>query len=179
MNKMLCLHGSGQCSKNFKTLCRPIRGIDLFFLNGPYKYEKGGRTWYNRTATAPLKLSDYPDIIDTSLELIDKSVKENNIEILFGYSQGGAAVDAYLAYMNKDSQIKKAIIMSGYSIIDPDRKKVKVPLLNIYSGADKVIAPIHNPTLTQYEDIRTFEHDKGHVLNLTRNVINEIYEFIE
>jgi predicted esterase len=93
-----------------------------------------------------------------------------------GFSQGGNVVDCYLKY-REHPQIKKAIILSSYSLVnDSEPSVLDVKVLNVVSKIDEVVP--WNLYPKNYADAQLIEHDKGH--KIPGNVIlRQIKDFIK
>lgn len=50
--------------------------------------------------------------------------------------------------------------MSGYELLDPNRKKLKTPLLSIYATNDVIVPAEFKPV--NYEDLTEYAHDNEH-----------------
>jgi len=110
---------------------------------------------------------------------IDALIAEHNITVLLGFSQGGNVVDTYLAYRNNPN-IKCAVIMSSYALVDEDRsslmEKVNIPVLTVSSAADVVVPQTLTPI---YPTTFALEHDKGHRLPTKKPSIRKICIFMQ
>lgn len=68
-----------------------------------------------------------------------------DIHVLLGFSQGANVVDTFLAYKG-NPRIKCAVIMSGYSLVDPKRVSHTIPVLGVISEIDDIVPHNLNPT---------------------------------
>lgn len=184
---VLCLHGCCQSKdmlqsvlKNFIEICKKDKEVtfNFVFVQAEYPHPDGGFTWYH----VPLVVKDIgkikysPELVNPTLDSIDKIIKENNINVLMGFSQGGNVVDCYLKY-REHPQIKKAVIMSSYSLInDSEPSVLDVKVLNVVSKIDEVVP--WNLYPKNYVDAQLIEHEKGH--KIPGNVIlRQIKDFIK
>ncbi len=184
---VLCLHGCNQTESMFKDLMKNFiklgekqYNIKFHFTEAKYDHPLGNKTWYK----TPLHVPDIGKIhydenlvMDTLLD-IDFIIKEKNISVLLGFSQGANVVDTYLAYMNRDGNIKRGVLMSGYSLVDEERRKdIDVPILGVISDSDTVVPSVLNPT--GYKESLVIKHDKGHKLPTSNKTIREILTFMQ
>jgi len=178
---VLCLHGCNQTQEMFQRLMKNyIRlgekqyNLKFHFTEAKYDHPLGGKTWYNK----PLNVSDIGTIeyneklVSDALDNIVLLVKENNISVLLGFSQGANVVDTFLTY--RPGLVERAVIMSGYSLVDPDRKTSNIPVMIVSSEQDTVVPCKLNP---RYEKTSTLVHDKGHKLPTRNTQIREICTF--
>ena len=178
---VLCLHGCNQTQEMFQRLMKNyIRlgekqyNLKFHFTEAKYDHPLGGKTWYNK----PLNVSDIGSIeyneklVSDILDDIAILIEENNINVLLGFSQGANVVDTFLTY--RPGLVERAIIMSGYSLVDPDRKISNTPVMIVSSEQDTVVPCKLNP---QYEKTSTLVHDKGHKLPTRNTQIREICTF--
>ncbi len=116
-------------------------------------------------------------MVKDTLDDIDKLIIDNDITVLLGFSQGANVVDTYLSH-REHAGIKCAVIMSGYSLVDPGRKdKVDVPVLGVVSEADDVVPHDLNPI--DYVSTKVLTHNKGHKLPTSNPQIREICVFMQ
>ena len=183
---VLCLHGCNQTEAMFKDLLRNyIRlgekqyGLMFHFMEAKFDHPLGGKTWYKR----PLNVADIgkivydDDLVGETLDDLSRAIDEKHIDVLLGFSQGANVVDTYLAH-KEDNRVKRAVIMSGYSFVDPNRKQeIDVPVISVVSEADDIVPHDLNPT--NYRDQHIIKHDKGHKLPTSNPVIREICGFME
>lgn len=180
---VLCLHGCSQTKDMFISLlsgfvkiCKNDK-IKFFFMQAKYDHPDGNYTWYNK----PLEVDkignlEYDEqLVSDALDDVETFIKENNINVLLGFSQGGNVVDTFLQHRNH-SMIVRAIIMSSYSLNEPDRKIVEdVEVLNVVSEIDEIVR--HDLYPRNYTHALLLKHDKGHkipgnpVMRQVRNFI--------
>lgn len=186
---VLCLHGCNQSEKMFRDLLKQFiklgekqYNLKFHFVEAKYDHPLGGKTWYNRpldvAAIGSIPFDE--DLVRDCLSDIATVIKEKNIHVLFGFSQGGNVVDTFLAYKYSASEfpsIKCAVILSGYSLQDSNRKDVDVPVLGVISSADDIVPAKYNPT--GYTKGIVLEHDKGHKLPTKNPQIREILMFMK
>jgi predicted peptidase len=108
--------------------------------------------------------------------ILKKIIQDYNISGLMGFSQGGNVVDIYLSYRNTDN-LKCAIIMSGYSLVDANRKLKHIPILNVYSSNDKVVPDKYRPV--DYQPCYSLIHDKGHKTPTKNSQIRKMCIFLQ
>ena len=181
---ILCLHGCNQTMdvfksilKEFERLCAQNK-IGLTYTEAKYDHPLGGKTWYKQ----PLVVADIgkieysEDLVSDVMNDVNKLITDNKINVLLGFSQGGNVVDTYLGY-HPDDRIKCALILSSYSLVDPNRKVSDVPIMNIISKSDAVVPYELAPT--SYSHIDIVEHDKGHKMPTSKPVLRDIIKYIE
>ncbi len=166
---MLCLHGCNQTEEAFKSYMKQMvkiasqYNIQCHFVEAMYDHPLGGKTWFAK----PLDLKDigvqrFDDTdlkTEKTLDQIHEVVTKNNVSIILGFSQGGCVADTYIAYKNPN--IKKLVVLSGYSFVDENRKNNDVAeLLNVFSKSDEVVKSNLRPS--HYSTISEISHDKGH-----------------
>ena len=165
---VLCLHGCCQNKEmftnllnNFIKLCKRDK-INFYFIQGKYNHPERGYTWYNE----PLEIekignTDFDEhLVCDCLDDVELFIKENNINVLFGFSQGGNVVDTFLQH-RPHQQIKKAIILSSYSLNESVKKIIDdVEVLNITSECDTIVK--HTLFPKNYSKLLHITHNKGH-----------------
>lgn len=182
---VLCLHGCNQTAKMFEELLRNYiklgeKQYDLkfHFTEAKYDHPDGGKTWYNK----PLNVAEigsipYNDALVTdTLDDIAKIITDKDIHVLLGFSQGANVVDIFLSHRDHSS-IKCAVLMSGYSLVDANRKEIDTPVLGVISSVDTIVPSKLNPT--GYKENHVIEHDKGHKLPTQNPVIRQICVFMQ
>ncbi len=183
---VLCLHGCNQNTEaftgylsNFSRILKKYNVV-LHYLEAPYDHPRGGKTWL----AVPLDIADigiqkYDQEtleINKTLDMIHTEIVKNNVSILLGFSQGGNMVDLYLGYKNDDNMIKKGIVISGYYLVDADRKNNDtVSVLIIESDSDDIVKPEYSPQ--HYKNKETIKHDKGHKIPGSE-ILRKIADFI-
>ena len=187
MINVLCLHGCNQTQEMFKRLMKNyIRlgkqyNLNFYFTEAKYEHPIGGKTWYK----TPLNVEDIGhikhdfDLTNDTLVDIENLIHDNHIDILLGFSQGGNVVDTYLA-VKKNTMIKRAVIMSGYSLLNPPlplSPSNNIPILNVISQNDTVVP--FNLAPKTHDEIYTLEHDKGHKLPTKNSQIRKICIFMQ
>lgn len=176
----IMLHGCRQTNPEFEGYCKNLRRIlkplaaDFLFVEAQYDYPDKGKMWFPTPLPIPVRLEDVnysPEYVSDSLQKIHEVVAahEGDNIVLLGFSQGGCAVDAYLAYeypkhYTDQGPVKAAVIVSGYCLVDQARAPLNVPLLNVYGRADTIVSPDIRPTERQYTTITEISHDGGHVI---------------
>jgi predicted esterase len=104
---ILCLHGCRQDQKMLAGLLKDFTAIakkegisSVNFHEAKYDAVGGGKTWYS----TPLVLEDIgkikysPELVGSTLDELDTVIKDQKINVLIGFSQGGNVVDTYLGY---------------------------------------------------------------------------------
>ena len=185
---ILCLHGCNQNKQIFEDLTKNLRQIATtyskqnncsefiwHYIEAKYDHSLKNKTWY------PIEL-DIPKIgtieidhemVSTTLDELDKEIKDLKIDVLIGFSQGGNVVDTYLVY--KSNSIKCAVIFSGYNLVDANRTVVDTPVMNVYSNKDTIVLPKFMPV---YKNMTVKQHDKGHKLPTSKPFVRDIVDFI-
>lgn len=186
MTNILCLHGCGQNVKTFRSILREFmkigskdHGFNFFFLEG--EYPRGtGKQWFDQDLSSE-KIGKMRYIEDISLETIKKSldrldafINDNQINVLFGFSQGGNIVDTYLNHYTQNP-IKYAVIFSSYSFVG-NEFYIDTPLLNVYSEADEIVKSEYRPKM--YSNLEEIAHDKAHKMPTSKPMIREILKKI-
>jgi len=160
---MLCLHGKCQTAYSFKFCSRTLqkklnKNIGMVFVNSPY-----GKSWYPET-------NNKAEIF----HFLDQEIIDKKIKFLMGFSQGGTLIDDYLKnYDDREASIDKVVIISGRNSGDT---YLDIDLLNIYSHKDDIVPFDVRPTA--YRSISEIEHDRGHIINLNKNISTAICDFI-
>lgn len=179
---VLCLHGCNQTQsmfeslmKNFIRLGEKQYNLKFFFTEGKYDHPLGGKTWYNK----PLNVADIGtieydcDLVTETLDDIATIIREKNISVLFGFSQGANVVDTFLQHRDC-SMIRCAVMLSGYALVDPDRKVVDIPVLTVVSESDEIVPTKWNP-----DTAHKMTHEKGHKLPTQNPQIRQICAFMK
>lgn len=180
---VLCFHGCCQTQASFQKYLKTYvklgeqqYGLKFHFTEAKYDHPDGGKTWYNK----PLVVGDIgsiaysEELVNDTLDDIDELVETLKIDVLLGFSQGGNVIDTYLSY-GDNKRIKRAVIMSGYSLIDENRKSYNVPILAVTSKEDTIV-PFD---LTRKLSDNVLIHDKGHKLPTRKPQIRRICEFMK
>lgn len=182
MPNVLCLHGCNQDLAMFKSIMRDFmkigeqNGCKFFFTEAKYDHPLGLKTWYK----VPLNVKDIGNIeytselVEDTMNDIERLIDEHNIDVLLGFSQGGNVVDTY-CYYKDDKRIKCAVILSGYSFVDKNRQPKDFPVLNVCSDSDEVVFSKLAPT---FLNSTTMKHDKGHKLPTSKPMLRDIISFI-
>jgi predicted esterase len=181
---VLCLHGCNQTEEMFRALMKDYvkigekqYNLKFYFIEAKYDHPLGGKTWYKR----PLNVSDIGSVgcdedltADVLNDLCDE-IEKKGITTLLGFSQGANVVDTFLAYKGHPG-VNAAVLMSGYSLIDCNRKTLDVPMLAVVSEKDEIVP--HKYTPTAYKTIETIKHDKGHKLPTQKPIIRRVCAFM-
>ncbi len=188
---VLCLHGCNQTEEVFRGLLRHFiklgekqYNLKFHFIEAKYDCLQGGKTWYNRQLDVA-EIGSIPyeyDLVNDTLDDIGKIIKEKNINVLLGFSQGGNVVDTFLGYrdLNNYPNIKCAVILSGYSLVaNPKflRYNPNIPILGVVSDIDTIVLPKFNPT--HYQETSLLKHEKGHKIPTRKPQIREILTFMQ
>lgn len=184
---ILCLHGCNQTKDMFSSILKPLMEISTtyaknkklevnwHFIEAKYDHPQGGKTWYNKPLDVD-QIGSIPldhDLVDGTLDDLTEVINKLNINVLVGFSQGGNVVDTYL--VNRPNNIKCAVIFSGYNLVDPERKIIDTPVMNVCSQADIVVPCKFMPN---YSHMEIKEHDKGHKIPTSRPFLREILDFM-
>ncbi len=183
---VLCLHGCRQtAAMQEKIMCSYIKigkdmNMNFFFLEAEYSHSGCGKMWVpEELVIEEIGNIYYEDVtVDKCLERLDTYIKTNQINVLLGFSQGGNIIDTYL--QNYENKIKCAVIISGYGFlyraVDKNNKRSDVPLLNVYSESDNIVAPKYKPHM--YNAISVIEHDYGHRHPTNKQIVRKIMDWI-
>jgi len=184
---VLCLHGCNQTEEMFRGLLKQFiklgekqYNLKFHFTEAKYDHPIGGKTWYNR----PLEVEkigyiEYEEeLVKDCIDDLGKIIKEKNIHVLFGFSQGANVVDTFLGYQNLEDYptLKCSVILSGYSLVDPNRKPIDISVLGVISENDDIVLAKFNPTC--YKQTSVLKHDKGHKLPTKNPQLREICTFM-
>lgn len=181
---VLCLHGCNQDAEMFERLLKDLvaignkENIKFHFMEAKYDHPLGLKTWYKIPLNVPDigRIEMNHDMVDDTLNDLEAEIDKLNITALLGFSQGANAIDTYLAYKHS-GKIKCAVMMSGYSLVDPNRQKVDVPVLNILSHEDVIVPSKY--VSTEYVNSTILEHNKGHKLPSSKPQLRQIISFIK
>ncbi len=186
ISNVLCLHGCCQDAKIFKSLLKNYikfgerdNNLKFHFIEAQYNHPDGGKTWYNRPLdVSKIGLIKYDeDLVKQAMEQISTYIRDNNISVLVGFSQGANVVDTYLQ-TTTDNYINKVVMFSGYSLVSDEKKnKVDISVMNVYSREDTIVP--YKFRSTNYSQITDTVHDKGHKLPTSNPVVKNICKFME
>ena len=184
---VLCLHGCSQTQAFFqqllKTYIRLGKQYDLtfHFMEAKYDHFDGGKTWYH----IPLYVEEIgskqysESLVADCLDDVEQQIKQNNIQVLLGFSQGANVVDTYLSHRNHLT-VKCAVLFSGYALVDPERQPVDIPVLTVASEEDDIVPYKFTPAApVEYSNVQHMTHDKGHKLPTKNSQIREICQFMQ
>jgi predicted esterase len=188
MINILCLHGCNQNKQMFEDLTKNLRQIATsyskqnncsefvwHYVEAKYDHSLGNKTWYPVELDVP-KIGTIEmdhEMVDGTLDELDKIIVDLKIDVLVGFSQGGNVVDTYL--VNKSNSIKCAVIFSGYDLVDGNRKAIETPVMNVYSDEDTIVPSKFMPI---YKNMVTKQHDKGHKLPTSKPFVRDIVDFM-
>lgn len=185
---ILCLHGCNQTQEIFEGLTKQFRSIattysktqncdiNFYYIEAQYDHSLGGKTWYNVELNVnKIGVIEYEEnVVRDTLEMLDKKIKELNINVLLGFSQGGNVIDTYLTHV--ENNIKCAVIFSGYNLIDPNRNlKCETHVMNVCSDIDTIVPIKFMPI---YKNMEIKYHNKGHKLPTSKPYIREIINYV-
>lgn len=185
---ILVLHGCNQTESMCRSIFKPFIElaetyakkanitIKWHFIEAKYAHPDGGKTWYSKPLVVS-QIGSIPmdhSIVDDTLADIDKIINDLNINVLFGFSQGGNVVDTYLMNCLAE-KIKCAVIFSGYDFIDTERKQIDIPVMNVCSDADEIVPSKFMPV---YQKMVVKKHDKGHKIPTSKPFQREILDFV-
>lgn len=182
--KVLCLHGCNQSEEMFRSLIKGWKkipeqnGLELHYLQAHRSHHLGGYTWYEKDLdVAQIGTIEFSnELTKQCLERVHKYIAENNITALIGFSQGGNVVDTYLSRYEGRTPVDRGVIMSGYELVDPDRKMLETPVLSYYSEADEVVPAKFRPT--HYVSLTEIHHTNAHRLPKSNPVIRKMCAFL-
>lgn len=184
MTRVLCLHGCNQSEEMLRSLIKGWKKIptqnslELHFLQGVRKHRLGGYTWYEEDLDVDQigSIGYSEDLVGPCLERVHAFIVEHNITALLGFSQGGNVVDTYLSRYEGKTPVQRAVILSGYELVDPDRKNLTTPVLSYYSEADEIVLPKFRPT--HYDNLIEIPHANAHKLPKGNPVIRKLCGFL-
>lgn len=67
--------------------------------------------------------------------------------------------------------------MSGYELLDPNRKKLKTPLLSIYATNDVIVPAEFRPV--NYEVLTEYVHDNEHKIPKGNPIARKVLKFVK
>lgn len=186
--RVLCLHGCRQTVDVFSRVLRKFKslgekmGIEFFFLEADYDHPERGKMWFDDT----LVLEDIDKLelkninVSKVMEKVDSIVKEKNINVLLGFSQGANVVDTFISQKTKlqePTSIEKVILFSGYSFIDPERVDIPVKCLQIGDETGDVFVPFEYSS-KNYTNLEILTHSRGHKIPTQAEDVRRILKFI-
>lgn len=182
MVNVLCLHGCRQTQEMFQGILEPyVRigkkiGVNFFFCEGRYDYPEQGKMWlpYVLDLSAVGKVAYQPELLQAVMDDLDFLIKQYDISILLGFSQGANIVDTYCQY-RRNPKIQKVILLSGYSFVDSNRTMIPIPCLNVVSKGDSIVPKDLAPR--DYLSVKEITHDKGHKVPVKTPIVKEILDF--
>lgn len=182
--KVLCLHGCNQSEAMLRSLLKGWKKIpaqhnlELHYIQGAREHHLGNYTWYeedldvDQIGTAELRA----DLVGPCLERVHAYICAHKITALLGFSQGGNVIDTYLSRYEGLTPIRRAVILSGYELVDPGRKMLATPLLSYYSEADTIVPAKFRPK--NYEHLIEVAHDNAHKLPKGNPTIRKLCKFL-
>jgi predicted esterase len=171
---MLCLHGCRQTGDSLQTHCKDLirfskqSRIKLIFYTAPYRHPERGNTWIDR----PPELSDeYLPSIESkseyimSLKSIIEIIKNENVTILLGFSEGACVIDALIRMFHAECEsIERVVLLSGCSF--PGFESMSIPfhiaVLNVFSDEDIIVKSSDRPKFPSNITVFELQHHKGH-----------------
>lgn len=182
--KVLCLHGCNQSEAMFQSLLKGWKKIlaqhnlELHYIQGAREHHLGNYTWYEEDLDVDqIGVAEYhEELVKPCLERVHSYIHENGITALLGFSQGGNVIDTYLSQYEGVTPIQRAVILSGYELVDPGRKALATPLLSYYSEADTIVPARFRPK--NYENLIEVAHDNGHKLPKGNPAIRKLCNFL-
>ena len=182
---VLCLHGCNQTEKMFRDLLKNYiklgekqYNLKFHFTEAVYDHPQGGKTWYCQ----PLDVKEIgsikydEELVSKTLDYIGELIVKLEIDVLLGFSQGANVVDTFLSHRDHPN-IKRCVLLSGYSLIDENRKPVDIPCLSVVSKEDTIVPMSLTPT--DYNENIVLIHDKGHKLPTSNPQIRQICSFMQ
>jgi predicted esterase len=186
---VLMLHGCNQNEQMFRDLMKTFMEIgnasakkknivlNWHFIQAKYPHSLGNFTWYHKELDVA-QIGSIPmdhDLVDETLDNLDEIINKLNINVLFGFSQGANVASTFIDYRNNNSNVKKAVLCSGYSLVDPDRKPSEILVMNVISDSDVVVKP---EFMSTYPNMKIMKHEKGHKLPTSKPFVREIIDFM-
>jgi len=146
-------------------------------IEGQYDYEFGNKMWYRTCLDIDeIGKSDIPESeINKTMLYVDKFVKENELDGLIGFSQGGNVVDTYLRTSNKNCQIKYAIIFNGYTFPLYWELEPVVKFAELVFGKDDEIVPPRT-LCRNYKFAYINVNEIGHKIITCKPFIRDIFD---
>jgi poly(3-hydroxyalkanoate) synthetase len=172
MNILVC-HGCRQDIKTItslfkkyeKEIKRNYPDSSISYLEGQYDHYDHGKMWYKTCLTLEnIGSNDIPENeIQETLDYLESYIRENNINVLIGYSQGGNLVSTYLRLRNEDFHIKSASIISGYDFPIYVKFQMKIKkLVFVYSQSDEIVNHLLKPSINISCVYKDLIHERGH-----------------
>jgi predicted esterase len=185
--RILCLHGFRTSKDHFeksinKKIMSKLKNHEFYFINAPFSHKEEGFQWWTTTKDGLYNLEEY-DTLYESMEYIIKFIKENKIDILWGFSQGGSI--ANIIVQKNPELLKKVIISSGFPstdkrTIEPRINKNKVECLITYGEKDDLVIPLLTKKLDEYYEKSTlYEHKWGHVIPNDNKFLEVLMQFLK
>ena len=203
---VLCLHGYGQDKTVFQQAMRRYLnrakhdGVRYLFVEAPHDHIHGGKQWLDQYLALPVRREDLTysergctesmesmDLIDQFIALYNahkytqvldamaRHIDRYNINVLLGFSQGANVIDTFLSHRDAP-RIQCAVLMSGYSCVDVDRRVIQIPVLAVTSPNDTVTpSALQTPT----EHMAVIEHNEGHLVSKGRSIVRQVIAFIK
>jgi predicted esterase len=230
--KILFLHGFTQNSiviqKRLKVLTKAIEqnfpNLSFLFPDAPFILEEHNellqeeeikRGWLYLNNENKMECQKFQENevqylgLETSLNYLSDLAKlHNNIECIFGFSQG-ALISIFISALiqkgvlnNVFPNLKCIILVSGFFhpfplneelksfyIISksayetnsiPDEEKIKIPVLNVYGEKDEFIIPTKSEKVNLiYENSRTHVHKGKHFIPTSKDDLEVFINFLE
>lgn len=170
--KILCLHGYRNSKDNFeksiqKNVIKKLKSHQFYFLNSLFVHPEEGYQWWATTKEGLYNLKSY-DTIKESIDYIIQYIKQNQIDVIWGFSQGGCLANI-IVHLYPDL-VKKIIISSGFPCTDLEFKvkvetKISVECLITFGTKDDLVVPELTKQLSNfYFQPDLYEHKWGHVI---------------
>jgi predicted esterase len=184
---ILCLHGFRTSKDHFeksinKKIVSKLKNHKFYFINSLFSHKEEGYQWWNTTKEGLYNLEKY-DTIDESIEYIIKFIKENKIDILWGFSQGGCIANIIAHKYPK--LLKKVIISSGFpttdlNLINTVNHKIELDCLITYGEKDDLVIPsLTKKLVDDYKKVVLYEHKWGHVIPNDNKFMEVLLEFLK
>ena len=174
---VLCLHGTCQSADAFsghmKEFLKFARQAKLrpHYITAPFIHPDRGHQWVARKAGDHDYLPSFDNVGEYiySLDMIITYIKDHNISVLLGFSEGACMIDTLMRTMHDClTQIKSVILCSGMSFSNsPLFVPRHIRVLNVISTADNIVPFECKPVYEEEVFELILSHDKGH--NMPRN----------
>lgn len=201
--KVICLHGCNQTPTSFQSYMNSIvkmakNKIEFIFIQAPFEHPLGGLCWTD----PPLNVNDIYRInngafepaierndkmLQTSFQLLEKTIEETGAEILLGFSQGAFVINEFMLQGGDVSKrIKKIITIAGFAFRDSYDKHINNCSALIVSHPMDSIVP-HSIAFHNFDKVTQIEHNnkelkypsrEGHVIPTRAEHTRAITNFI-
>lgn len=152
--------------------------VEFFFLEGPHIHPRTGKMWFETTWEMEDIGKDHNRIpiedMERTLDYLEGFVREKQIDILLGFSQGGLVIDSFLRLRKEavaELKFKGIILLSSYTFPDlaSQLPPSELPLMFVGSESDEFVPLTLIPS--GYSKTQVVLHDKGHKVPQTRLLV--------